>query len=40
MTKGSTTDKELPKINLGTFIGGESVDLKLGIAGPFYKSLQ
>ena len=39
MTKGSTTDKELPKINLGTFIGGESVDLKLGIAGSFYTSL-
>lgn len=35
----STQDKELPKINLGTFIGGESIDFKNGIVGGFYSSL-
>lgn len=33
------TDASLPKVNLGTFIGGESIDLKNGIAGSFYSSL-
>lgn len=32
-------DPELAKINLNTFIGGESVDLKNGISGGFYSSL-
>lgn len=31
--------ESIPKINLGTFIGGESVDLKNGISGAFYSSL-
>ena len=32
-------DRDLPKINLSTFVGGESVDLKNGIAGSFSSSL-
>lgn len=32
-------DPELPKTNLGTFVGGESIDLKNGIAGSVYTSL-
>jgi hypothetical protein len=31
--------KELPKINLNSFVGGESIDLKNGISGSFYSSL-
>lgn len=33
------TDDELPKINLNTFVGGESIDFKNGISGAFYSSL-
>jgi hypothetical protein len=36
MPKG---DPEFPKINLNTFLGGESVDLKNGISGSFSTSL-
>jgi hypothetical protein len=35
----SADDRELPKINLSTFVGGESIDLKNGIAGSVYTSL-
>ena len=31
-------DPELPKINLATFVGGESIDPKNGVAGSGYKS--
>lgn len=32
-------DREFPKINLNTFLGGMSIDLKNGIAGAHYTSL-
>src|SRR5882724_197739 len=31
-------DKELPKINLNSFVGGEAIDFKNGIAGSFFSS--
>lgn len=34
----SSEDRELPKINLPTFIGGEAIDFKNGIPGSFYTS--
>ncbi|MDE2103438.1 MAG: hypothetical protein KGL39_39720 [Patescibacteria group bacterium] len=35
----TATDPELPKVNLNSFIGGESIDLKNGLSGGFYSSL-
>lgn len=35
----SKADPDLPKINLNTFVGGESIDFKNGISGSFYSSL-
>lgn len=32
------TDRELPKINLSSFVGGEAIDFKNGIAGSFFSS--
>lgn len=34
----SQSDKELPKINMPTFVGGESIDFKNGISGAFFSS--
>lgn len=35
----TAADRELPKVNLNTFVGGESIDLKNGIQGGFFSSL-
>lgn len=38
MAKMSADDKEYPKINLPTFVGGEAIDYKNGITGSFYEA--